>query len=202
MYVMGPIDPPLWDEAMWRATFFMWTPASPPILGLAFLNEKPARQIFEQWHERYGKQDQFEELRISIIEGAIEGEAAGYSVHIGVDPDNTFKRYREAGLTASDYFMMVSRINRMNPPAESNNLEMFKRAYREFKTYFLVPGTCKPDGSQLRPMLDLSVYKNSINFRRVEDIGKNDLDSIVLGTGEVDRPLTDFGKRSKETPAP
>jgi len=96
---------------------------------------------------------------------------------------------------------MVSRINRMNPSVDSENLdlEMFKRAYRQFKTYFLVPGTCKPDGSQLKPMLDLGVYKNSIRFRGVEEIGPHDIDSVVLGTGKVERSLTDFGESNKDT---
>ena len=201
MYVSAPIDIELWNAAMWRATFFMVTPDLPPILGLGFLNEKPARHIFERWHQRYGKRDDFEELRVSIIEGAVEGEYPGYSVHIGADPDNTIKRYRAAGLTADHFLMIVTRINRMNPPAESKNLEMFKRAYRQSKTYFLVPGTCRPDGSQLKPILDLGIYKNAINFRKVEEIGPNDIDSVILGTGQVERPLTEFGERNKPKPA-
>jgi hypothetical protein len=166
MYVSAPIDVELWSEAKWRATFFMFSEASPPILGLGFLNEEPARKIFQQWHQRYGDRDEFEELRISIIEGEIKGEDRGYSVHIGADLDNTLKRYREAGLkTNNSLLLMVSRLNRMNPPPDSKNLESFKRAYRSRKTYFLIPGTCNGDGSQLRPMMELGIFKNSVHFR-------------------------------------
>jgi hypothetical protein len=198
LYVTAPIDVELWNEAQWRATFFMIAEDLPPILGLAFLHEEPARRIFQQWHERYGDKDEFEELRVSIVEGDVESEPPGYTVHIGADPDSALKRYRRAGLkTNESLLMMVSRLNRMNPPPDSKNLDNFKKAYRAHKTYFLVPGTCKPDGSQLRPILELGIYKNSVHFRNTADIPQNDIDAVVLGTGSVERSDTDFGRKQK-----
>jgi hypothetical protein len=202
MYVTGPIEVELWNEAKWLATFFMLSPGLPPILGLGFLNKEPARKIFEKWHLRYGRRDEFEELRVSIVEGDIKGEDPGYTVHIGVDPDNTLKRYREAGLktTNDSLMMMVSRLNRMHPSAESKNLQNFKREFRRSKTYLLIPGTCREDGSQLSPIIELGILKNSVLFRRVEEIGENDLDSVAVHSGEVQRPFTDFGlKRKRDT---
>jgi hypothetical protein len=180
-----PIDIALWDEAKWKSTFFLLSKGDtqPPILGLGFLNEVPARRIFEQWHRRYGKQDRFDELRISIIEGEIHGEMPGYSVHIGPDHDNTIKRYQAAGLTVKpdvDLFILVSRIHRMNPSPESRFLQMFKEAYRRWNEYLLIPGVVKPDGSLLRYCKDLGILKREIKFRRVGDIGGDDEDSVVL----------------------
>ncbi len=97
MYVTGPINVDLWNEAKWRGTVFLHYPGEPPILGLGFLNENPARQIFEEWHKRYGDRDAFEELRVSIVEGEIKGEQPGYTVHISVDFENT-SRPREVYL--------------------------------------------------------------------------------------------------------
>ena len=122
MYVTWPINVELWNEARWRGTIVLQFPGQPPMLGLGFLNEQPARQIFEEWHKRYGDRDTFEELRVSIVEGEIKGAQPGYTVHIGVDLENTIKRYRNAGLKIDpnkSMFMMVSRLNRMNPPAGS-----------------------------------------------------------------------------------
>ena len=197
MYVSIPIDPQLWDEAKWRGTFVLIYEKGPPVLGLGFLNESAARKIFEQWHRRYVASDTFEELRVSIVEGDIKGELPGYTVHVGADIENTIRRYREAGLTVSetDAFMTVSRINRMNPPPGSKNIEMFKEAYRLYKTYLLIPVVMKPDGSEARPILDLGIHKNTIHFRRVEDIGPYDEDAAV--SGRVKRPFTSFGKRGK-----
>jgi hypothetical protein len=200
VFLSTPIDPALWDEAKWRGIFVRIYESRPPDLGLAFLDETAARKIFEQWHRRYGDRDRFEELRISIIEGDIRREQPGYSVHVDIDLENTIKRYREAGLTvnsASDGFLTLSRIHRMNPSPGSKNLEMFKQAYRHFKAYTLTPGVLKPDQSDVLPIHDLGIYKSTIHFRHVEDIGPNDEDSIVLGSGNIKRPLTEFGKKRR-----
>jgi hypothetical protein len=200
VFLSTPIDPALWDEAKWSGVFIRIYESGPPDLGLAFLNETAARTIFEQWHRRYGDRDVFEELRISMIEGNVQGEQPGYSVQIGIDLENTIKRYREAGLTVDsdrDGFLTLTRIHRMNPSPGSKNLEMFKQAYRHFKAYSLIPGVLKPDQSDVLPIHDLGIYKSTIHFRRVEDIGPNDEDSIVLHSGSVKRPLTEFGKKQR-----
>jgi hypothetical protein len=200
MYLTTPIDVELWDQAKWRSAGFLFYEDKPPLLALGFLKEDPARKIFEQWHKRYGARDSFEELRVSIIEGNIKGEEPGYSVHIGPDFKNTIKRYKAAGLSVNadrDMFMTISRIQRMNPSPESKFLEMFKEAYRHFKTYVLIPAVHQPDGSNFRPILDLGIFKSSILFRRVEDIDENDEDFPVIGTK---RNFTDGGKRTQKSP--
>src|ERR1700685_80053 len=201
LYVTSPINVDLWNAAKWRGTFMGFFPeGGPPILGLAFLNEKPARQIFEEWHRRYGERDKFEELRISIVEGDVKGELPGYTVHVGIDFENTLKRYKNAGLAVdekSSMFMMISRLNRMNPAAGSGNLELFKRLYLHEKTYLLVPAVLKPDGSQVTPLFELGILKNTIHLRHVDEIGPNDPDAVVLGSGNVKRDATGFGPRPK-----
>jgi len=132
MYITSPIDIDLWNKAKWRATFFSYVPNQPPILGLAFRNKDAAIKIFEGWHERYGSNDDYEELRISIVEGEIEGEEPGYSVHITGDPDNAIKRFKDAGYEFDDdIFMSISRLNRMNPAPDSKHLQMFKKLYTQ-----------------------------------------------------------------------
>jgi hypothetical protein len=57
-----------------------------------------------------------------------------------------------------------------------------------------------PDGSDVRPLFDLAIFKNTIHFRRAEEI-ENDLahdpDAPAVGMGKVKRPLTDYGKSKK-----
>jgi hypothetical protein len=199
MYVTGPINVDLWNEAQWQGTFVFIYEGTPPVLGLGFRNEKPARRIFDEWHKRYGDADKFEELRISIIEGEIKGERPGYTVHVGADFENSIKRYRAAGLTVDvekSIFAMISRMNRMNPTPGSRNLELFKEAYRQYKTYLLAPGVLAVDDSSVKPILELGILKNTIHFRQVSDIDPNqDPDAPVLGIGRVDLPLTPYGER-------
>lgn len=187
LFLTSPIDIELWNEAKWRATFFIIAPTIPPVLGLAFLNPQPARNIFERWHERYGERDLYEEVRISIIEGAIPDLDVGYTVHIGPDLDGAVARYKDAGLeVGDDIFMCISRFNRMTPPRASRNLENFKAAYFHHKTYFLAPGVISEDQSKLEPFLDLGIYKNKIAFRDVGDIGEHDEDRVILRDSDAE----------------
>jgi hypothetical protein len=138
MFLSMPIDLDLWNAAKWRATFFSYQLGKSPTIGLAFQNEAAARKIFEGWHERYGDNDRYEELRVSIIEGPIEGKDDGYTVHIGPDPDAALKRFKDSGYAFDEEILIcVSRLNRMYPPSDSNNLSPFKTLYGEHKTYFL-----------------------------------------------------------------
>lgn len=181
MYITGPIDVDLWNKAKWKATFFMIDPKNPPVLGLAFEEEMVARKIFETWHERYGENDEYEELRVSIIEGEIPGEETGYTVHIGSDPGAAINRLRDAGYEFNrDLMMMISRLNRMTPRIDSINLDLFKRAYRTFKSYYLAPGVTSTDGSRVKPILELGIHKGKVHFRNVSEIGENDIDVVVL----------------------
>jgi hypothetical protein len=187
MYVTIPIDVDLWNAAEWKATAFAFPPGEPPILGIAYKNEEPARKIFEQWHSRYGDNDQFEELRVSIIEGPIKGEGDGYSVHIGTDPDAWNKRLKAAGYNVSehDLQLFVSRINRMNPEPGPRFLEFFKQQYREHKIYLLAPCVISKDLKSVTPLSDLAIRKGKIEFKKASDVGPNDIDSVVFKNREA-----------------
>lgn len=187
-FLTGPIDVDLWNEARWCGIYVMCFDDKPPVLGLAFENEGAARRIFSAWHERYGDNDSFEELRISIIEGEIPEEDEGYSVHVGADVDGTAQRFKDAGFAFDfDLLVLISRIHRMNPPKDSQNLAMFKQAFRTFKTYFLAPGVIDKEKTKFKPILDLGIYKNKVLFRHVSDIGQDDLDRVVLRRGGEER---------------
>lgn len=183
MYLTIPIDVDLWNAAEWSATAFAYVQGSPPTLGIAYRNEEPARKIFEQWHKRYGDNDDFEELRISITEGPIKGRGDGYSVQIGTDPESWVKRLQAAGYAVDDHdiHVFVSRVNRMNPSPGSRNLELFKQEYRKWKTYFLAPALISRDNKSMKPLLDLAIRKGKIVFRHVSEIGKDDIDSAIFG---------------------
>jgi hypothetical protein len=189
MYLSSPIDVELWNRAQWSATFFAHQPGRPPCLGFAYRDRDAGRRIFEDWHQRYGSNDEYEEIRISIIEGPIKGEANGYTVHVTVDYEAAIRRFRDAGYSFDDdLFMSISRMNRMVPPPDSKNLSMFKTLFREFKTYYLVPGLVSADGKSLEPFLDLGIHKSKVLFRHSSEIEEHDVDAVVLDTGSVKRP--------------
>ena len=70
------IDPVKWDAARWKATAFFHDPKGvrPPCLGIVFDNIGTGKQIFSDWLKRLGNVDQYDELRISIVEGERSSE--------------------------------------------------------------------------------------------------------------------------------
>ncbi|WP_159087020.1 SEFIR domain-containing protein [Loktanella sp. Alg231-35] len=135
IYVGGAIDVDLWNSAKWRGTFFVTGEflenGQIPYLGIGFSNPDAGLKIFEGWSERFGDNNSDEELRISIIEGPIQGQEAGYTVHIGTELDETFKKLsQKSKMDENDLMMSITRLNRMTPPASSINLERFKTAVR------------------------------------------------------------------------
>jgi hypothetical protein len=147
----------------------------PPALGLGFVNEDAARQIFRKWEEWVGPRDEGEELRVSIIEGDIPGQRPGYSVHVGLDAQALLERYKRIGLaTDKDLFVTPSECNRGN---NLSHLAAFKEAYRRWKTYFLAPVIINKDETKPPKVLhEMKIYKSKIHFRHVSEIGEDDAD--------------------------
>jgi hypothetical protein len=137
-------DPSQWDEAKWSATGFIYDPQGRrnviPGLGIGFADFEVGKRIFEGWIKRVGHVDQFEEIRVSIVEGPIPDKPDGYTVLISSNPENTIRRKQQ---TDPDFkptnIMLVSRIHRMNPSPGSPNLRMFKQAFNDFGYYRLFP---------------------------------------------------------------
>jgi len=193
-FLRTPIDLPLWDKAGWRGTAFLVMPESPPILGLAFAHRGAAIEIFRDWRARYGEADVHEELRIAIIEGEIPGEDPGYTVHVSLNFDNVFERYKEAGLEPdTTFFASITRLSRMNPKPDSPYLALFREAYQDAGEFLLIPAILKPDGSVER-IVELGIRKKSLVFRTSSEIPPGDIDSIVLHSGFQRRPLTAYGE--------
>lgn len=182
MFVTGFIDLDLWNKAKWQGTVYLHDAQGlePPWLALLFTESEPAEAIFEQWHKRLGRSDSYNELRISIIEGDIPGEENGYSVHVSANIENIFKRADDQGIDLPQpYVMMVSRLNRMNPAPDSQNLAMFKERFRRFGCYYLIPAAMTPEG--VVTFTKHRILKRNVEFRSTaEIISKNDPDSAVL----------------------
>ena len=192
MYVGGPIDVDLWNKAEWSGTFFLLGQNDEdgivPTLGLGFKNEAAAKEILKDWHDRYGENDDEEELRISIIEGPVNGEEDGYTVHVGTEWETTYKKLsRKSRMDQNDLMVNISRLNRMTPPKGSPNLENFKKAVKRSKVYEIKFGILNEGRSEVTSMGEIGIRKARIYFRHVDEIGKHDPDSIILKSGDVER---------------
>ncbi|MEH7594313.1 MULTISPECIES: toll/interleukin-1 receptor domain-containing protein [Bacillus cereus group] len=183
LFVTGFIDIEQWDKAEWSGVAFLLDPhfIEPPKLVLLFKNKEAAENIFTQWLSRLGEFDNYNELRVSFVEGKIPEEEDGYYVHIGTNIDNVISHFKEDGVElGNDLVMLITRFHRMNPSKESRNLENFKMVYKKFGSYRIMPGVVK-DMQVEWIGSELSILKKDILFRNVKDIKSvHDSDAVLL----------------------
>jgi SEFIR domain len=183
MFFTSFVDPSLWDKARWSGCVFIHDKhlREPPVLGLFFKNRAPAEEIFKEWRRRLGELDSYNELRVSIIEGDVSDRPpGGYSVHIGSNIDNIFKRADDEGIDLpTPYVATISRMHYMTPAAGSTNLSFFRKRFAQFGSYRLMPVI--PEGDSFVQGEGVAIHKRHIEFRNVFDIkDRNDIDSVVI----------------------
>jgi hypothetical protein len=141
-------------------------------MGLIFDNAE-AGLIFREAKRQMNHEDRFEEIRVSIIDGAAPGEEqrSGYSVHICVDPEAL-----AAQATAKDFVIDPSIVpflgqwNRHYPvPGQPKLLARFKQEFAKHNEFLPAPVTRRADG-QLWCNPELGIIKNVIHFRQLSDI--------------------------------
>lgn len=183
MFYQNFIDIDRWNAAGWIAVAFIIdvTYQRAPVMAIVFENGEIGKQIFSGLIDRVGEVDEFEELRIAIVEGDIPGQDPGYSVQLGSDPMATMRRAEAMGeVLEADMFVVGSRIHRMNPAADSRNLPMFKDAFYRKAAYILAPASLE-DGNLVADF-ELGIVKKSIHFRHVDELSDDDLDALVMHT--------------------
>lgn len=182
------INIPLWEVAVWSATAFQFHPTGecPPVLGIVFKDADAGREIFSEWVTMFGNVDQFEEIRVSIIEGDLPGKQSGYTVHISPDPVSIAARATAEGIVVDPKVVWLGRVNRMHPPPDSPPLlARFKEEFQRHGEFLLAPVTRRGDG-QLWTDVEFGIVKTSIQFRDVSEIGHDDIDSPVVTPGPTD----------------
>jgi hypothetical protein len=176
---------PLWAEARWSATTFRWHPTSEvsPVMGLVFENAEAGKEIFREAERQMNHVDRFEEIRISIIEGAVPGQEQrpGYSVHICPDTEAL-----AAYSTTEDFVLDASIVpflgqwNRHYPiPGMPPMLPKFKREFEKHQEFMIAPAVRRDDG-QLWFEPELGIIKNILLFRTLSEITPENTDAAAL----------------------
>lgn len=177
------IDTPLWNDARWNGVVIGvdQTGKNPPFFGLFFENKTAGVKIFDDWVHRFGSEDEFDEIRVSIIEGEVPGKPHGYYVTVSSDLEGILSRAKQDG-TDSDAGLVatVTRYTRAPQQPESPFLSGFKAAYAQHHEYLLLGAY----GSRTAPAVDFSksIRKKKILMRHIKDVSRKnfDLDAVVL----------------------
>jgi hypothetical protein len=177
--VVSPIDIPIWDKARWGGTCFGWDDRQPPFMGLMFRDLEAGKKIFTGWHNRWGRADDEDALRITIVTGIHKSNPHHYGVIVGPNINHI-----GAGLRSGGTISLISRINRMTP-ATPENLMNFLKEFNKFDAFFLMPAQL-PSSSQSMPEIEfkLALLKRHLHIRPAWQIGENDHDIVALDDDE------------------
>ena len=171
--VRTPIDVPLWDRAQWRATVFLTRRGEVPVLGLGFLNQAAAEQIFRKWKTRWGAAGPDSAIRVAIVTGVSGRCPAEYAVSVG--PRTMTAQSRQPRLT-----LEISRINRM-AAVSSQNLDRFLKEYSRVGRFLLAPVVVSADPVEIQKLgVALGFEMKDLAVRQAWEIGPNDVDQAVL----------------------
>lgn len=182
----------LWKDAGWKAATFRCHENShvPPVMGLVFEDAEAGKELFRGLERAYNHIDRFEELRISIIEGSPRGQQPGYTVHLCPDPDALAMHATGKDLVVSELLKIrLGRWNRMYPvPGAPPLLPRFKEEFLKHREFLLAPVTRREDGRDYFNS-DLGIIKNSIEFRKLSEIEKTDIDAGATVMPLLIRPI-------------
>jgi hypothetical protein len=130
-----------------------------------------ANAIFEEWQDRFGREDANDEIRISLVKGIDRKNPYYYRGCISRDMDAIAK-------SDARRFVSVARMTTMTV-GDHKNLELFQRAFATLGCYFLLPAIFDGEGKpQLLP--ERAILKRKLNVREAWQIGRHDLDSMAV----------------------
>ncbi len=178
-------NPADWDRAQWYGTLFGFDPSGkgPPMMGLMFRDNNAGCDVFRSMRTHVGTSDKAGLIRVSIVEGDIEGQDPGYSVVIGLEQDKAFSMDKGSG---NRYVAYMSRCHRMNPAPGSPHLPKFKEEFRKHGQFRFVP--VGGSASSPRPVMELAIEKYSVHLRHADELTQQDPDHCVLGKPWVSPP--------------
>lgn len=171
--VRSVIDIHAWDQAQWRGTAYAQSsPSQPPCMAFLFENEEGGRKIFERWRERFGTEDENEEISLSIIRRLPEQNEHHYCVLI------TSKLPETDDFKSNQVVTMASRSMVMEPDNDVN-LERFLESYGKSGAYFILPAFWGSSGTP-EVAFDLAILKRNLTVKLAANVGEHDPESIAL----------------------
>jgi hypothetical protein len=174
--IVSLINIPLWDKAIWKAIAYMQMPQTLPIMALGFGNAQAAIGIFHGLKKRLGDVDTDELMRVSIITGVDKAHPSYYRVVISTNLESR-------AIPNSNYFVLISRVQNMEPP-DLTNLNNFLDSYKRAGKYVILPAFFLSEKSFPEPLWDFGIVKTQLSVRSAWEIGRNDPDVVAIHEGD------------------
>lgn len=201
MFFTTPINLDKWNAAEWRGMLYLFSPGSPPVLGLLYHNYSAARDIFTDWKldAKGNFADEFIEVNYItppfpkncwVYADKDRSYGKGYFVHIGPNIQKSINRALDSGLCLEEIFLAsVSRYQWMDEVNGSKNRDVFQRLVRDGSGYFLMPIGIK---DKTKPIVEsnliidfnYAIRMKNVTFKTGLEVEDDDLCKVVLDKAE------------------
>ncbi|MBN2479346.1 MAG: hypothetical protein JXA94_03880 [Parachlamydiales bacterium] len=183
------INMQLWDKAKWKGVGFAFSKEEGIFMILAFENADAAKKIFDEWKDKVGNIDKEELIRVSIIKGINKDHPFYYKVQITINENVLLKNS-----IGEDQFIQIPSRFHLMVPNDSKNLDLLTSGIEHYKKYQLIPAYINHSGD-VEPFFDLGIIKTLLIIKNAWEIGKNDLESVVIT--EKDKPIIPEEQKNK-----
>lgn len=175
-----------WKKANWKnGVGYLWDENSekPPVLILFFETMEKGKELFSRLINIIGYDDEFERLRVSIVEGEVPNQKNGYFVLVGENID-VYKEFLDSkeGAGTAEFIAVNQRFHRIYVEGETPSLKKFKEECKKLGYYYITCGIQNPKGSPQPFELDYDsmILKKEIEFRNYDEIPeRGDPDSVL-----------------------
>lgn len=194
--VNSVVDIHSWERAKWRA-FGAAVFQNHLGIVLGFEDGDEAVKIFEDWIDRFGKVDENDMIRISLIRGINKNHPHWYRIHI--TGKQIVEQHSSDGLLYS-----TSQLHEMWPET-AENFDLVVNNYERFRRYILYPAKVIGRNS-IEPYYEKGIYKHELFVRWAWEVGENDFDNAgikhdddpYIPSNIIDAPVIALLERKKE----
>ena len=178
--VISIIQIKLWDQAKWKGFGPFYAPHVGFGIFLAFENGNAGKSIFEEWINRFDKEDMDDIIKLTIIKGVNRKNPYWYKVHITANFQSLSFSSKER------YISVAARFHQMTP-SNSENMQRIEQLIGSKSKFLFCPAQISKDGKDIEPYFDSAILISSIEIRNAWELGINDIVSVVIQ--EDDDPI-------------
>ncbi|WP_316740647.1 hypothetical protein [Pedobacter antarcticus] len=174
--VLSIIDNQLWDGANWRALGNALYPGNRFVIFMAFEDISMGEKIFDDWIDKFGREDKNEVIRLTIIKGIDKKNPFHYRVGIS-------KSVEIETIKNKDIFHTVFRGLTVQPN-DHDNLDKMVNSFNTIKEFLFCPATFDVETKRIDICFDKGIVKRKLIVKSAWEIGLQDMDraSIDLQT--------------------
>lgn len=174
--IISLINLELWEKAEWRGFGYIYDPSLGLGLFIAFKNGDAGEKIFNEWINRFGKEDKEDAIKITIIRGVSKSNPEWYRVVISSN-ERIWK------LKQDELFISPSKFQEMTP-SSPDNLLMLIELYQSKREYTLYPTQMQTDEAGLIPILNYGIKKKELFIRFAWEIDENDMETVAINADD------------------